>query len=66
MSLVQAGFETSVIAQWLGLTDVRSAQPYLDADLTIREKALAVVAPADVVPAHDRPSDTTLAFLETL
>jgi site-specific recombinase XerD len=43
MSLLQAGVDTTVIALWLGHADVRSTQPYLHVDLTIKEKALALV-----------------------
>jgi len=46
MSLLQAGVDTTVIALWLGHADVRSTQAYLHADLTIKEKALALVTPA--------------------
>jgi site-specific recombinase XerD len=66
MSLLQAGVDTTVIALWLGHADVRSTQPYLHADLTIKEKALALVTPADVKPGRYKPADTTLAFLESL
>ena len=66
MSLLQAGVDTTVIALWLGHADVRSTQPYLHADLTIKEKALALVTPADVKPGRYKPKDATLAFLEGL
>lgn len=66
MSLLQAGVDTTVIALWLGHADVRSTQPYLHADLTIKEKALALVTPADVKPGRYKPKDATLTFLESL
>jgi site-specific recombinase XerD len=66
MSLLQAGVDTTVIALWLGHADVRSTQPYLHADLTIKEKALALVTPAGVKPGRYKPSDQVLAFLEAL
>jgi site-specific recombinase XerD len=66
MSLLQAGVDTTVIALWLGHADVRSTQPYLHADLTIKEKALALVTPADVKPGRYQPPDKVLAFLESL
>jgi site-specific recombinase XerD len=66
MSLLQAGIDTTVIALWLGHADVRSTQPYLHADLTIKEKALALVAPANVPPGRYKPPDAVLAFLEAL
>jgi site-specific recombinase XerC len=66
MSLLQSGVDTTIIALWLGHTDVRSTQPYIHADLTIKEKALALVAPVDVKPGRYKPTDKMLAFLESL
>ena len=66
MSLLQAGVDTTVIALWLGHADVRSTQPYIHADLTIKERALALVAPAAVKPGRYTPADDVLAFLESL
>src|SRR5215217_4264319 len=64
--VLQAGVDTSVIALWLGHADVRSTQPYLHADLTIKEKALALLTPATVTPGRYKPPDALLAFLEDL
>ncbi len=66
MSLLQAGVDTSVIALWLGHADIRSTQPYLHADLTTKEQALARTTPATVSPGRYRPTDKLLAFLESL
>jgi len=66
MALLQAGVDSTVIALWLGHADVRSTQPYLHADLSIKEKALALVTHVDVKPGRYKPPDTTLAFLESL
>lgn len=55
---MKAGLDSTVIALWLGHTDVRSTAPYIHADMTIKERALALVTPASVT----RP----LAFLEGL
>ncbi len=66
MSLLQAGVDTTVIALWLGHADVRSTDPYIDADLTIKEKALALVTPPNVKPGRYKPPDKLLAFLEGL
>jgi site-specific recombinase XerD len=66
MALLAAGVDTSVIALWLGHEDVRSTQIYLHADLTIKERALALVAPASVKPGRYRPPDAILAFLQSL
>ncbi|MGH3525198.1 MAG: tyrosine-type recombinase/integrase, partial [Mycobacterium sp.] len=66
MSLLQAGVDTSVIALWLGHAGVRSTDAYIHADMTIKEKALALVTPPDVKPGRYKPSDQLLAFLEAL
>jgi site-specific recombinase XerD len=66
MSLLQAGVDSTVIALWLGHADVRSTAPYIHADMTIKERALALVAPASVTPGRYKPPDTVLAFLEDL
>jgi site-specific recombinase XerD len=66
MSLLQAGVDTSVIALWLGHAGVRSTDAYVHADITIKEKALALTTPASARPGRYRPPDKTLAFLEGL
>ncbi len=66
MNLLQAGVDTSVIALWLGHADVRSTQPYLHADLTIKEKALARMTPTSARSGRYHPPDPLLAFLESL
>jgi site-specific recombinase XerD len=66
MSLLQAGVDSTVIALWLGHADVRSTQPYIHADITIKERALALVAPSSVKPGRYTPGDDLLAYLENL
>ena len=66
MSLLHAGVDTSVIALWLGHADVRATNVYLHADMTIKERALALTTPASVHPGRYRPPDALLAFLESL
>lgn len=66
MSLQQAGVDRAVIALWLGHADLRSTDPYVHADLTIKERALAMTAPSSVRPGRYRPPDSLLAFLEEL
>lgn len=66
MSLLQAGVDTSVIALWLGHAGVRSTDAYVHADISIKEKALALTTPAKARPGRYRPSDKVLAFLESL
>ncbi len=66
MSLLQAGVDTSVIALWLGHAGVRSTDAYIHADISIKEKALALTTPASAKPGRYRPTDKVLAFLEGL
>lgn len=66
MSLLQSGVDTTVIALWLGHAGVRSTDAYVHADMTIKEKALALTTPATARPGRYQPTDTVLAFLDTL
>jgi site-specific recombinase XerD len=68
MELLQAGVDRSVIALWLGHESMETTQIYLDADLALKEKALAKTTP--VAEAKNtrryRPDDKLLAFLKSL
>ncbi len=66
MDLLHAGVDTTVIALWLGHVDVRSTSAYLHADLSIKERALALTTPTQSPPGRYRPTDPLLAFLEAL
>jgi integrase/recombinase XerD len=66
MALLHAGVDTSVIALWMGHEDPGSTQPYLHADMTIKEQALARVQPRGTRPGRYRAPDTLLAFLDHL
>jgi site-specific recombinase XerD len=64
--LLEAGVDRAVIALWLGHEQVETTQIYLDADLAMKERALARTAPPGVRPGRFRPTDSLLAFLEGL
>ena len=66
MQLLQADVDTSVIALWLGHEHVETTQIYLHADLSLKERALARTQPPATEPGRYRPSDSLLAFLESL
>lgn len=66
MELLLAGVDRAVIALWLGHESVETTQIYLDANLAIKEQALARTTPPDVTPGRFRPDDKLLAFLNEL
>lgn len=66
MELLQAGVDRAVIALWLGHESVETTQIYLDANLAIKEQALARTTPPDVAPGRYRPDDQLLTFLNDL
>jgi site-specific recombinase XerD len=66
MQLLQADVDTSVIALWLGHEHVETTQIYLHADLSLKERALARTQPPATEPGRFRPSDSLIAFLESL
>lgn len=66
MSLLQAGVDVAVLALWLGHADMRSTDAYVHADLSIKERALALTTPAAIKPGRYKPADPVLALLESL
>jgi site-specific recombinase XerD len=66
MRLLEAGVDPTVIALWLGHEHVDTTKIYLHAHLGIKEQALARVRMPNTQPGRYRPSDTLLAFLESL
>lgn len=64
--LLQAGVDRAVIALWLGHESVATTQAYLDADLAMKERALAKTAPPPVGRRRFKPRDSLLTFLESL
>jgi integrase/recombinase XerD len=66
MRLLHAGVDTTVIALWLGHEQVDTTQMYLQADLALKEQALARTTPAQIQAGRYRPPDPLLAFLEAL
>lgn len=69
MRLLHAGVDRAVIALWLGHESIRTTDIYQHADLRLKERALARVAPgrspSGTVPRY-QPPDQLLAFLEGL
>jgi len=66
MELLQAGVDRAVIALWLGHESVETTQIYLDADLALKEQALAKTNPVKGAAKRYQPDDELLAFLKQL
>ena len=66
MELLQAGVERALIAIWLGHEVLDSTQPYLDADLHLKEAILAKMNPLQSKRGRYRPDDHLLAYLKSL
>jgi len=66
MHLLQAGVDVTVIALWLGHESPVTTHGYVEADLGMKERALAAIAPPETRNARYRPTDTLLKFLQTL
>ena len=66
MDLLQSGVDRSVIALWLGHESVETTQMYLQADLALKERALARTAPFPAASKRYRPGDSLMAFLKSL
>jgi site-specific recombinase XerD len=66
MRLLAAGVDITVIALWLGHEQVATTSIYLHADMSIKERALERTTPPGTSPGRYKPTDTLLAFLDTL
>ncbi len=66
MTLLHAGVDRSVIALWLGHESIASTEPYVHADLKLKERALSRTNSRRVSNKRYRPPDPLLAFLEGL
>jgi len=66
MHLLQSGVDPAVIALWLGHESVETTHGYVEADLTMMEKAMGKLTPAGTAPDRFRASDDLLAFLAAL
>ena len=66
MHLLQSGVDISVIALWLGHESPATTHGYIEADLTMKEQALARVQAPGVTAERYRPPDSLAAFLRAL
>ena len=66
MHPLQSGVDISVIALWLGHESPAITHQYVEADLAMKEKALARLQDPNVVARRFRADDDLLKFLKTL
>lgn len=66
MHLLQAGVDVSVIALWLGHESPATTHYYVEADLTMKERALARLHEPETKIQRYRAPDSLIAFLKTL
>ena len=66
MRFLEAGVDTAVIALWLGHETTATTSIYLHADITIKRAALDRTRHPDTAPGQYRPTDSLLAWLQSL
>jgi site-specific recombinase XerD len=66
MHLLQAGVAFPVIALWLGHESTVTTHRYFEADLAMKEQALARLQEPDTQLHRYRPPDALLQFLQAL
>jgi integrase/recombinase XerD len=66
MHMLQAGVDITVIALWLGHENPSTTHMYVEADLAMKEHALAAVQPLRTKQTRYQPTDRVLHFLQTL
>lgn len=66
MHLLQSGVDITVIALWLGHESPTTTHRYVEADLAMKQRALAALTEPSQRHARFAPSDDLLAFLEGL
>jgi site-specific recombinase XerD len=66
MHLLQSGVDITVIALWLGHESPATTHMYVEADLTMKQRALNRLQPAKTNSPRYRPPDQLMKFLESL
>jgi site-specific recombinase XerD len=66
MHLLQSGVEISVIALWLGHESPTTTHQYVEADLTMKEKALARLQDPEIPARRFKATESLLEFLKNL
>jgi integrase len=66
MHLLQSGVAFNVIALWLGHESPNTTHRYVEADLAMKEKALARLEVPNTKLRRYRPADQLMTFLQQL
>lgn len=66
MHLLQSGVDISVIALWLGHESPTTTHHYVEADLAMKDRALARMQEPDAKILRYKAPDSLLAFLKAL
>ncbi len=66
MHLLQSGVDITVIALWLGHESPATTHLHIEADLAMKERALAHLQPPGTVATRCRPPDALMRFLQSL
>jgi len=66
MHLLQSGVPFNVIALWLGHESTTTTHRYVEADLAMKEKALARLEAPDISIRRFKALDSLMRFLQTL
>jgi len=66
MHLLQSGVPFNVIALWLGHESMNTTHRYVEANLAMKEKALARLEPPDTKMRRFRAPDALMRFLQSL
>jgi integrase/recombinase XerD len=66
MHLLQSGVDIAVIALWLGHESTTTTHMYIEADLSMKERALQRLSPLQTGVPRYRPPDRLMQFLQTL
>ena len=66
MHLLQSGVRFNVVALWLGHESTTTTHSYVEADLAMKQTALARLQPPDTKMRRYKPPDALMRFLQTL
>lgn len=66
MHLLQSGVDITVIALWLGHENPSTTHMYVEADLSMKDRALQRLRPTDAQRPRYRPADQLMQFLSAL